>query len=75
VFQAVATLAKKRFGNMASIRFSYRALNEGGIMAYQPVGSSAGRDRRGRFTASGADRSAQKLENSLRTPAIVISLR
>jgi hypothetical protein len=75
VFQAVATLAKERFGNMASIRFSYRALNEGGIMAYQPAGSAAARDRRGRFTAAGADRSAQKLENSLRTPAIVITLR
>lgn len=74
VFQAVATLAKKRFGNLASIRFSYRALSEGSIMAYQPVGSAAGRDRRGRFTASGADRTAQKMEQSLRTPAIVIQV-
>lgn len=74
VFQAVATLAKKRFGNMASIRFSYRALHEGGIMPYQPTGTAAARATNGRFTASGADRTAQKQENALRMPAIVITV-
>lgn len=74
VFQAVATLAKKRFGNLASIRFSYRALQEDGIMTYQAVGQKATRAKNGRFTANGADRSAQKLERSLRTPAIVIQV-
>lgn len=71
VYQAVAELAKRRFGNVAAIRFSYRALAGSAIMPYQPVGAPAGRNRKGQFTASG-DRTAQKRERELRMPAIVI---
>ncbi|MBB3020646.1 hypothetical protein FHR70_003732 [Microvirga lupini] len=75
VFQVVAALAKRRFGNLANIKFSYRALGEDGIVPYQAVGVPAARAKNGRFTAAGADRTAQKTEHSLRTPAIVITLR
>lgn len=74
VYEAVAALAKKRFGNLAAIKFSFRAVHEGGIMAYPAVGAPAARNKKGRFTASG-DRTAQKRERELRMPAIVISVR
>jgi len=75
VFEAVAALAKKRFGNLASIKFSYRAIQGGAMVPYAPVQRTVGRDKRGRFTATGRDRTAQRQEHSSRQPAIVINLR
>lgn len=73
VYEAVAALAKRRFGNIVNIRFTYRAFSEGGIMAYVPVQRVVVRDRRGRFKPTGLDRTVQKRERSLRSPAIVLT--
>lgn len=82
VFQGVAALAKRRFGNMAHIRFSYRSFQEGGITAYIGTGTKRGRNHiasgrhKGRFTATPTDNSAaRKAERDTRMPAIVIALR
>lgn len=81
VFQAIAAVARKRFSNMAIVRFSYRSLQEGGIVAYRGVDDRAptSRNRRGRFAkGSGAgimsdsDRAARKRERDTRVPAIIV---
>lgn len=59
VFQAVATMAKKRFGNLAAIRFSYRSFQQGGVVSY----------------AAAKGRAAAKRERDTRVPAIVITVR
>jgi hypothetical protein len=72
VFQAIAVVAKGRFGNMAAIKFSYRALTGGMIMEYKSTARTTTRGKNGRFTSSGADRSYQKAERELRVPVIVV---
>lgn len=67
VFQAVAELAQKRFGNIAKIEFSYRAIS-GGL-----GGSAAGIGRR----AQGGSQRAQVGGiggGDKRTPAIIVTL-
>ncbi|CAH1670751.1 MULTISPECIES: hypothetical protein [unclassified Chelatococcus] len=80
VYEAVAALAARRFGNIAAIKYSFRALDNGALLAYQPAARVVKRIARGqfgagRFTATGEDRTAQRREQSLRQPAIVIRLR
>lgn len=83
VFQAVAALAAKRFGNVATIKFTYRSLQESGVVAYQ--GRRRGaivRGRKGRFaagtgasTGTAEEIGAQARERETRTPAILVRLR
>ncbi|PZP15676.1 MAG: hypothetical protein DI607_07530 [Sphingomonas hengshuiensis] len=75
VYESVALMARRRFGNVASIRFSFRSFQEGGIVPY--TGSAAvSRDSRGRYkAAAGADRAARLRERDTRQPAIVIAVR
>ncbi|GLK67010.1 hypothetical protein [Hansschlegelia plantiphila] len=75
VFQVVADLAKRRFGNMAHIRFSYRAFGDAGFVPYAPALRLTSRNRKGQFASDGRDRTAQKHERDLRRPAIVIAPR
>lgn len=75
VYQGVAALAAARFGNLVSVKFSYRAFSDGAISAYVPVPRATGRNKKGRFTSSGRDRTAQKREQSLRRPAIIVTKR
>ncbi|WP_299808726.1 hypothetical protein [Tardiphaga sp.] len=84
VYEAVATLADLKFGDMAAIKFSYRAPFEGTIIAYVPLGRSRAKDhgdlsnKRGRFAASKVDsslRTIADIERSLRLPAITIRVR
>ncbi|WP_020178084.1 hypothetical protein [Methylopila sp. M107] len=75
VFQVVATMAKRRFGNLAAVKFSYRAYGDEGFTAYIPAPRLTTRNRQGRFASDGRDRSAQNRERSLRKPAIVIATR
>lgn len=74
VYEAVAALAKARFGNLARIRFSYRSYQGGGLTPYIPAGAPVGRDRRGRFAAASARSAARAQEHATRQPAIVITL-
>lgn len=62
VYQAVAAVAKARFGNMAAIKFTYVPLPRRG----------SGRDSRGRFTRGEGDRAAAAREHASRQPAILI---
>jgi len=74
VFQAVATLAGKRFGNFAAIKFTYRSL----LLDYVPLGGVRGRDKKGRFINApngGARRSAHYIEQESRQPAILMRVR
>jgi len=75
VFQVVADLAKRRFGNMAHVRFSYRAFGEQGFVGYVPAPRLTARNRKGQFASDGRDRAAQNRERDLRRPAIVIAPR
>lgn len=84
VYEAVATLANLKFGDMAAIKFSYRAPFDGTIIAYTPLGRSREKDhgnitaKRGRFAAARVERFVRMkadIERSLRAPAITITLR
>jgi hypothetical protein len=65
VYQVVADLAKKRFGNIAQIRFSYRSIAQGDIDAWAAGTNLATPYRRG----------AERAEWLRRQPAVVISVR
>ncbi|MBN9022171.1 MAG: hypothetical protein J0H08_08780 [Rhizobiales bacterium] len=72
VYEITAVKAKARFGNVASVRFSFRAPIGGAVMPYVPVG------RGGRKTGpkpGKAQRSAANMERASRYPAIVVTLR
>ncbi|MCS0501619.1 hypothetical protein [Ancylobacter mangrovi] len=75
VYEAVAAMARARFGNLAHIRFSYRSFQEGGIVAYIPAGAPATRDRRGRFASGAGVSEARNREHATRRPAVVIQMR
>jgi hypothetical protein len=66
VFEVIAVLARRRFGNLAQIKFSYRSP----LLSYVGLGG-----RKGGKTAGRAKRSAHNIERNSRTPAIVISVR
>jgi len=66
VYQVIATLAARRFGNYGKIRFSYRSP----ISSYVALGG-----RRGGKLASAETRAAHKREAVTRVPAIVITTR
>lgn len=78
VYEVVATLAARRFGNIARIRFGYRSFQAGTIV-YNPGKF----DLRRSFTEQGlsaadAKRAASQLikaERDTRQPAIIITLR
>lgn len=67
VFQAVATLARKRFSNLAAIDFEYRAVLNGAVAdwAGKRRPSKTGKSRRSRERA---------LEKDTRQPAIIINV-
>lgn len=62
IYERTGRDAKAKFGNMAQIRYTYRAFDEGAIMRYRPVRSRKDRDYAAR-------------ERSNRVPAIVVKLR
>lgn len=71
VFEAVAALAKKRFGNVAIVRFGYRSVTTGGAFTpYVPVIRPS--MRRKRAGSNAATRAAAKAERGERQPAIII---
>lgn len=72
VYEATATMARKRFGNIADIKFSFRAVNEGSIQDYAAI--SLGGRKAGK-TASAEKRAAYNKHNAGRFPAIVITSR
>lgn len=75
VYEAVAAMAKSRFGNLAHIRFSYRSFQGGGINSYIPAARTTGRNKRGRFTAGESIAAERAREHATRQPAIVIQMR
>lgn len=77
IYERTAKDAQARFGNMANIKFSYRAPEDFGILAYVRVVRTTGRDKKGRITSgqSASNAAAAAHERSLRVPAIVITIR
>lgn len=76
IYEAVAALARRQFGDIAAIKFSFRSLQEFGIQPYIPTGTGLVRLRgkRGRFVATpSAHREARGRERATRVPAIVIA--
>lgn len=63
VYQTVATLARRRWSNLASIRFSYRSLLTGGVAAWAQTTKMSSRNRKG----------VQRRDWLTRQPAIVIT--
>lgn len=66
VYEVVADMAKRRFGNIADVKFSYRSF----LMPYVALGG-----RSGGKTASAERRAAHKLETETRNPAIIVRIR
>jgi hypothetical protein len=66
VYEAVATLARQRFGNVARIRFEYRVPVGGGTALEAWAGRTGQRRRAGRQRSS---------EWNRRQPAIVITVK
>lgn len=78
VYESVALMARRRFGNLASIKFSFRSFQGGAVMPYVPTGTAMMRNRtkRGRFTATPQPMAdARAREHTTRQPAIVIAVR
>jgi hypothetical protein len=68
VYQAVAELARKRFGNIAAVKFTYRSP----ILDY--VAGEHGKGARKRMQKQPARRSAMAMERATRVPAISVRL-
>jgi hypothetical protein len=66
VYDVVADMAKRRFGNIANIKFTYRSL----LLPYIALGG-----KKGGKTAPAAKRSAHHIETETRYPAIVVNPR
>ncbi|SNS36104.1 hypothetical protein SAMN05216374_0973 [Tardiphaga sp. OK246] len=77
IYERTASDAKSRFGNIANIKFSYRAPEDFSILAYVPIVRTVVRNKQGRFEPgfSKGNRRAAAHERSLRVPAIVITMR
>ncbi|WP_038196811.1 hypothetical protein [Ancylobacter sp. FA202] len=76
IYEAVAALARRQFGDIAAIKFSFRSLQEFGIQPYIPTGTGTVRlrGRKGRFVATPSERrEARGQERATRVPAIVIA--
>lgn len=76
IYEAVALMARRQFGDIAAIKFSFRSLQEFGIQPYIPTGSGTVRLRgkRGRFVATPSElREARGRERATRVPAITIA--
>ncbi|WP_185982984.1 hypothetical protein [Aureimonas mangrovi] len=66
VYEAVAAMASRRFGNIGRIGFSYRSP----LMGY--VAGGANREERARLRHQPARRSAMAMERTTRVPAIIV---
>ncbi len=72
VFQVVATLAQSRFGNIAKITFSYRAVMGGAIGAWAMTPSARSLAARSGSTGSS---DIKRTEWLTRSPAIIITVK
>lgn len=68
VYEGVAALASRRFGNLARIKFGFRSFQEGGIVMNPAIS-----DLRRSFGRAGASQIA-KAERDTRQPAIIITM-
>ncbi|MEH2476249.1 hypothetical protein V1281_002582 [Nitrobacteraceae bacterium AZCC 2161] len=77
IYERTAKDANGKFGNIASIKFSYRAPENTKIVAYVPIVRTIVRDKKGRITAghSAGNTAAAAHERALRVPAIVVRIR
>lgn len=77
IYERTAKDASAKFGNIASIKSSFRAPLNAKIVAYVPVVRTTGRDKKGRITRgqSAENAAGAAHERSLRVPAIVVRIR
>lgn len=74
VYEHAASFARRRFGNIAKIGFSYRATLGGKFFEISRIGPLlVKRDSRGRFVKGSHVRAGNQTERGLRNPAIVIT--
>ena len=66
VFEVIADMAKRRFGNIADVKFTYRSI----LLPYIALGG-----KKGGKMASPAKRSAHSMETETRNPAISVRIR
>lgn len=69
VYEAVAVLARRRFGNIASVKFSFRSLPSGAVGAW--AARTGMKARRAKLNADGAARQ----DWLTRQPAIIVTTR
>ena len=65
IFEGVAALARRRFGNQADIRFTFR----------NPVGGETALDKWAGRRAAGARRARQQHQRDTRQPAVIVRFR
>lgn len=77
IYERTADDAKARFGNVANIRFSYRAPEAARLLEYVPISRHIVRNKKGQLVGgfSTGNRAAAAHERALRVPAIIVTLR
>lgn len=76
VYLAVAALAKQRFGNIARVAFSFRAINARQLHTISRIGPlQVKRGKNGRYLKGSHTRAGSAAERNMRQPAIIVSVR
>lgn len=76
VYLAVAALATQRFGNIAKVEFSFRAIAARQLQTISRIGPlQVKRSKNGRFLKGSHTRAGNAAEREMRQPAIIVSVR
>lgn len=72
VYQQAEQILKRRFGNIAAIKFTYRSVSDGSFYAAGDVAGPIKRTAKGRFARGSHARPGRALEQDARRPALYI---
>lgn len=77
IYERTAKDAQARFGNIAKVKFTYRAAAGGSIIPYVPIRRTTTRGKNGRFQSgvSAENQAAADRERALRVPAILVLVK
>ncbi len=75
VYEIVSVLASRRFGNIAKVKFTFRAILNGGLHTISRVGPlQVKRSKNGRFLKGSHVRAGNATERQQRQPAIIVTV-
>ena len=72
VYQQAAQIVKRRFGNIAAVKFTYRPVSDGSFYAAGDKAGPVKRTASGRFAKGSHARAGRALEKDARRPALYI---